>query len=164
MLDRKVIQYQCVCCNCGYQRQMNFSRTEAPKDEQVFQSFCERCSAETVWKRVQTKKLLREQKCKEQEKNLRNTIMQLCHTYGFQCRFLYESVIIKTPVCRWQYDYHRAKKTLYHESTTKINFATGNRADFHVQFRDKKISNEDLIAYIAEHDGKQNPATQKEEL
>lgn len=44
------------------------------------------------------------------------------------------------------------KKTLRHESTTKINFATGDYAFTHEQFRDQKMTFEEVIDYIAAHD------------
>ena len=68
------------------------------------------------------------------------------------CRFLYHSVIITTPLSGWCFDYHTPKKTLYHESTTKINFATGYYAKAHVQFRDRRMSPIEVIDYIANHD------------
>ena len=47
-------------------------------------------------------------------------------------------------------------KTLRHESTVKINFDTGDPAAMHYQFRDRKMSNADVIDYIANHDGRKN--------
>lgn len=79
-------------------------------------------------------------------------ITDYCNKYGFACRFLYESVIVTTPVSSWQFAYHENKKTLRHESTTKINFATGDYAFTHEQFRDQKMTFEEVIDYIAVHD------------
>ncbi|MBQ6119967.1 MAG: hypothetical protein IJK98_12090, partial [Clostridia bacterium] len=77
---------------------------------------------------------------------------QMCSEKGFSCRFLYQSVIITTPLAAWSFDFHLPKKTLYHESTKKINFATGNYAKTHVQFRDRKMTVNEVIEYIAAHD------------
>lgn len=52
----------------------------------------------------------------------------------------------------WCFDYHVPKKALYHESTTKINFATGDYAKAHVLFRDRRMSPIEVIDYIANHD------------
>ena len=75
-----------------------------------------------------------------------------CQQYGFQCRFLYESVIITTPISSWQFGYHESRKTLRHESTVKINFETGDYAKTHEQFRERKMTCLEVIDYIAEHD------------
>lgn len=72
--------------------------------------------------------------------------------YGFLYRFLYQSVIITTQLSDWCFDYHQSAITLYHESTIKINFETGNFAKAHVQFRNQKMSVPEVIDYIAAHD------------
>ena len=76
----------------------------------------------------------------------------MCSERGFSCHFLYQSVIIITPLAAWSFDYHLPKKTLYHESTIKINFATGDYAKTHVQFRDRKMTVNEVIEYITAHD------------
>jgi len=64
--------------------------------------------------------------------------------------------IITTPVATWAFDYHQKLKTLRHESTIKINFDTGDPAAMHYQFRNRKMSNSDVIEYIADHDERKN--------
>ena len=88
----------------------------------------------------------------EEEATLRQEIVEKCERMGFACRFVYESVVILTPVSSWQFDYHRRLKTLRHESTVKVNFKTGDPAFTHEQFRDRKMSNDEVIDYIAAHD------------
>lgn len=39
---------------------------------------------------------------------------------------------------RRHFDYHRPRKTLYHESTIKVNFVTGDYAKSHKQFKSEK--------------------------
>ncbi len=78
--------------------------------------------------------------------------MALCNEKGFSCRFLYQSVIITTDLSDWCFDYHLSRITLYHESTIKINFTTGNYAKAHVQFRNRKMTIPEVIDYIAKHD------------
>ena len=83
---------------------------------------------------------------------MRNSIVAKCNQHGFKCRFLYQSVIIATPISDWSFDYHTSRITLYHESTEKINRETGNYAKSHVQFRNKKITPVEVIDYIVGHD------------
>lgn len=56
--------------------------------------------------------------------------------------------------------FYNSRKTLRHESTVKINFETGDYAKTHEQFRDRKMTCEEVIDYIAEHDKwrAQNPS------
>ena len=82
----------------------------------------------------------------EEEATLRQEIVEKCERMGFACRFVYESVV------SWQFDYHRRLKTLRHESTIKVNFKTGDPAFTHEQFRDRKMSNGEMIDYIGAHD------------
>ena len=93
-----------------------------------------------------------ELRAKEEEATLRQGIAKKCEQMGFTCRFVYESVIVSTPISSWQFDYHRRLKTLRHESTVKWNFKTGDPAFTHEQFRDRKMSNDEVIDYIAAHD------------
>ena len=88
----------------------------------------------------------------QQEEALRQSILGQCAALGFQARFLYQSVIITTPISLWQFDYHSKLKTLRHESSVKVNFATGDPAFTHEQFRDRKMSIAEVIDYIATHD------------
>ena len=48
--------------------------------------------------------------------------------------------------------HHESRKTLRHESTHKINFETGDYAKTHEQFRNRKMTCEEVIDYIAAHD------------
>ena len=52
----------------------------------------------------------------------------------------------------WCFDYHQSRITLYHESTVKINFETGDYAKSHLQFANRKMKPLDVIDYIAAHD------------
>ena len=40
----------------------------------------------------------------EEEATLRQEIVEKCERMGFACRFVYESVVISTPVSSWQFD------------------------------------------------------------
>lgn len=101
--------------------------------------------------------LTRKQKAKlrqeAEEAELRETIRKRCALYGMSCRFYLESVIIYSPVAKWQFAYHDRLKTLWHESTVKINFETGDYAAMHNQFRNRRLTCEEVIDYIAGHDG-----------
>jgi hypothetical protein len=101
---------------------------------------------------VLTRKAAAELRRQEAERQLRQSITDKCTELGFTCRFYYQSVIISTPVCDWNFDYHQPRITLYHESTVKINFQTGDYAKCHVQFKDRKIKPLEVIDYIAAHD------------
>ena len=92
---------------------------------------------------VLTKKIAADLRRQEEERQLQESIVRKCESYGLSCRFLYRLVIITTPVSSWQFDYH--------ESTVKINFQTGDPAKVHVQFS-KKMSINEVIDYIAAHD------------
>ena len=143
---------QCQCAVCGAVSQQHFLIGEVPEIDQAFRVFCKNCNEETEHFLSLTKKRKVELKRIAEEAALREEIEQICRDNGFSCRFLYQSVIITTPLSDWAFDYHRTKKTLYHESTVKINFATGNYAKSHVQFREKKMTNSEVIRYIASHD------------
>lgn len=144
--------YECECSNCGSKRQLAFHEEPYPEIGERFLYVCPVCSKETEHGRVLTKKAAAELRRKQQESDLRRSIAEQCAAHGFQCRFLYESVIITTNLSDWCFDYHKSRVTLYHESTFKVNFATGDYAKSHVQFRDKKMSPTEVIDYIAEHD------------
>ena len=145
--------YECECLKCGRKAQIAFQAEPYPEIGETFVRFCPSCSEETQMTRVLTKKAAAELRRRQAEADLRQSILDRCAEYGFQCRFLYQSVIITTPLSDWCFDYHAVKKTLYHESTTKINFATtGDYARAHVQFRDRRMTPIEVIDYIADHD------------
>lgn len=145
-------QYLCECLSCGFHRQQHFIEEPYPEFGDIFPAYCPNCNNEQDHTRMLTRKAAAElRRCQEEEK-LKNSIIALCEGYGFKCRFLYQSVIITTPIADWCFDYHETRKTLYHESTTKVNFATGDYAKAHTQFKGKKMSVEQVIEYIAKHD------------
>ena len=143
--------YMCTCLKCGLQANYPFHEPYPQYGEQ-FVPTCKYCKEDTTQTMTLTKKVEKELRKQQAEANLRSSIIDYCKKYGFSVRFLYESVIITTPVSTWQFLYHDDKKTLYHESTVKINFKTGDYANMHVQFRDRKMTNEEVIDYIAAHD------------
>ena len=144
--------YECACQTCGRKTQVPFQAEPYPEIGEFFTRFCPTCSEETQMTRVLTSKAAAELRRRQAETDLRQSILDRCAEYGFQCRFLYQSVIITTPLADWCFDYHVPQKTLYHESATKINFATGDYAKAHVQFRDRKMTACEVVDYIADHD------------
>ena len=144
-------QYLCECQRCQAQQSYFFDEP-FPSMGDVFDQFCKNCGEITAHTRVLTRKARAEAHADQEEQALRQSIIAHCKHYGFQCRFLYESVIITTPISSWQFGYHESKKTLRHESTIKINFETGDYAKTHEQFRDRRMSCIEVIDYIAEHD------------
>ena len=145
--------YECECLKCGRKAQIAFPSDPYPEIGEAFVRSCPSCSEETQMTRVLTRKAAAELRRRQAEADLRQSILDRCAEHGFQCRFLYQSVIITTPLSDWCFDYHAVKKTLYHESTTKINFATtGDYARAHVQFRDRRMTPIEVIDYIADHD------------
>ena len=144
--------YECECQICKKQDQQRFFAEPYPEHDKLFECFCKSCQANTPHRRVLTRKLRAELRRIQAEKDLRQSIVDNCAEYGFSCRFLYQSVIVTTPVADWCFDYHQPKITLYHESTIKINFETGNYCKAHCQFRDKKMKPNEVIDYIASHD------------
>ena len=145
-------QYECVCMSCGAHRTITFREEPYPKPKEVFTWMCHSCGCNTDHTRAMTRKTLAELRRAQKEEDLRNSIVQDCEQYGFSCRFLYQSVIITTPISDWCFDYHTSRITLYHESTVKINFATGDYAKSHRQFTNRKMTPHEVIAYIASHD------------
>jgi hypothetical protein len=132
-----------------------FPDESCPQIGEEFSSSCSICNKETPHKRgkrVQTRKEAAELRRQEAELQLRQSIIDKCTELGFTYRFCYQSVIITTQVCDWCFDYHQPRITLYHESTVKVNFKTGNYAKSHTQFRDRKMSPLEVIDYIASHD------------
>ena len=144
--------YECECMNCGAKRQIAFKVEPYPEIGDVFIFACSSCGEETQHTRSLTQKAAAELRRKQQEADLRNSIVEKCSAYGFKCRFLYQSVIVTTNLADWCFDYHESRITLYHESTVKINFKTGNYAKAHVQFEKRKMKPLEVIDYIASHD------------
>ena len=145
-------QYECVCLSCGNRKQIGFSAEPYPALGQVFSHECGICKEERNFTRVFSKKASAELRRKEAELKLRQSIEDRCALHGFRHRYLYQSVIITTPLSDWCFDYHQRMVTLYHESTVKINFKTGDYAKSHVQFRGRKMSPAEVIDYIAQHE------------
>lgn len=144
--------YECKCLDCGGITQVRFETEPYPEYGQEFLFYCKSCNREAFFSRTLTRKTANELKKKQAESDLQQSIVERCNHYGFQYRFLYQSVIVTTPLSDWCFDYHHNKITLYHESTTKINFATGDYAKAHVQFQNRSISPVEVIDYIASHD------------
>ena len=144
--------YESECLICGKKTQIAFSTEPYPKYGELFRHFCSTCEADTDHTRTLTKKTASQIRKNQAEHRLREEIITLCKAKDFSCRFLHQSVIVTTDLSDWCFDYHQSKITLYHESTTKINFATGNYAKSHVQFRNRKISISEVIEYIASHE------------
>lgn len=144
--------YESECAVCGRKTQVAFSAEPYPEYGDCFQHFCPLCGEKTEHRRTLTKKTAAQLRRDHEEQRQREEIMVLCEKEGFSCRFLYQSVIITTDLSDWCFDYHQKRITLYHESTTKINFATGNYAKAHVQFRNRKMTIPEVIDYIANHD------------
>lgn len=145
-------QYECECLTCGKNNQIAFDSEPYPQYGETFIKYCTKCGADTSHTRVLTKRMATELRAAEREQALRQSIVSKCSEYGFQHRFLYQSVIITTPLSDWCFDYHQSRITLYHESTIKINFAIGDYAKAHIQFHDRKITPLEVIDYIAAHD------------
>ena len=143
--------YLCECTTCHTRQQYAFDEPYPDIGESFLQQ-CNHCCEMTPHSRVLTRKAMAELRAKEEEAALRRGIVEKCELMGLTCRFVYESVIVSTPISSWQFDYHRRLKTLRHESTVKWNFKTGDPAFTHEQFRDRKMSNDGVIDYIAAHD------------
>lgn len=144
-------QYECECSQCGNISQISFEET-FPEYGELFIKYCKVCEEETTQTRTLTKKTITELKRNREEEELKTSIIEACDKYGFKCRFLFESVIISTPIANWSFFYHDSKITLRHESTIKVNFETGNYAKTHIQFKDRKMKPVEVIDYIAAHD------------
>ena len=143
--------YVCECQVCHTQQQYAFEEPY-PALGAIFSRPCNACCDVTPHTRVLTKRAQKELRAQQEESALRQVILDQCVALGFQARFLYQSVIITTPISSWQFDYHSKLKTLRHESSVKVNFATGDPAFTHEQFRDRKMSIAEVIDYIAAHD------------
>ena len=140
------------CLRCGLVRQLTFFQEPYPEYGDVFHYFCKSCQDTTEHTRTMTRKTASELRRKQIEQDLRQSIIDKASEYGFTCRFLYQSVIITTHLADWCFDYHENKITLYHESTVKIHFKTGDYAKAHKQFAERKMSPLEVVDYIAEHE------------
>jgi len=103
--------------------------------------------------RVLTRKTQAELRRRQEEEDLKKSISDQCARHGFTCRFLYQSVIITTPLADWCFDYHEKYKTLYHENTPNTKYLTGHYVKAHTQFNGKKMTVSAVIEYIASHEG-----------
>ena len=144
-------QHICTCLKCGGQNHLHFDKPYPQYGDQ-FIRYCKHCEADEPQTMTMTRKVATELRKQATEEALKQSIIDHCQKYGFACRFLYESVIITTPVSSWQFQYHDSRKTLRHESAVKVNFKTGDYAKTHEQFRDRKMTCEQVIDYIAAHD------------
>lgn len=149
---KEMRHYECKCLQCGNKKQIAFQETPYPEYGDIFFHECRVCMKSTEFTRVLTRKTAAELRKRAAEKELRQSIEEACEAFGFSCRFLYQSVIVTTPLSDWCFDYHESRITLYHESTYKINFETGNYAKAHVQFKDRKLTPLEVIRYIAGHE------------
>lgn len=150
-LNHCMRQYLCECTACGGRKSFQFDEPY-PEYGDTFIRHCDLCVADTLFTRVLTRKARAEMNSLKEEQQLQEKIRQKCAEYGFSCRFYLESVIITTPIASWQFAYHEKLKTLRHESTVKVNFDTGDPAAMHYQFRNRKMSVDEVIDYIAAHD------------
>lgn len=147
---------QMKCGICGQLRQIPNGERVVLSEGDMLELFCRVCGKDTVHVRVLTKKEQAEIRRNELENSLKKGIVDRCSQYGFSAKFVYQSVVIQTDLSKWSFDYHDGKKTLHHESTVKINFNTGMPAKTHIQFKDKKMTNEEVIDYIYRHDVSRN--------
>lgn len=144
--------YECECLQCKLKKQIAFQAEPYPNFGDIFLLNCPFCGRITEHTRVLTRKTAIEIRKAALEKDLRKSIEDCCNSYHFSFRFLYQSVIITTPISDWSFDYHTSRITLYHESTYKLNLATGDYAKSHIQFRNRKMTPIEVIDYIASHD------------
>lgn len=110
-------------------------------------------ASKTAQPPILTRKMKAKLRREAEEAELKEKIRKRCILYGMSCKFYLESVIIHSPIAKWQFAYHDRLKTLWHESTVKINFETGDYAAMHNQFRNRRLTCEEVIDYIARHDG-----------
>lgn len=145
-------QYLCECSACKKQYALRFDQEPFPILGETFSRQCPGCGIETPFQRAATRKARSELRAIEEERALREAISAECGRRGFSCEFLYQSAVIRTPVAHWKFDYHMARKTLWHESTYRVNLETGVPAVRHKQFEEKKLSWQEVIDYIDRHD------------
>ena len=122
-------QFVCECLNCGLKKTRQFKEEPYPEYGEVFVAHCKVCDSD------------------------QKSISDQCARHGFTCRFLYQSVIITTPLADWCFDYHEKYKTLYHENTPNTKYLTGHYVKAHTQFNGKKMTVSAVIEYIASHEG-----------
>ena len=144
--------YECECLICRTKSTVIFYDEPYPEVGQEFLHPCSSCGKETCFTRSMNKKAFAELHRRQQEDDLKRSIILKCEEYGFQYRFLYQSVIITTALADWCFDYHQSKKTLYHESVYKFNRETGDYVKSHCQFRNRKMTAPEVIEFIASHE------------
>ena len=144
--------YECRCLTCGHNKQIAFLQEPYLNVGDQVLNYCKICMKETPHVRIMTHKAKAELNQKNEELIMKNAITDQCNQLGFTCRFVLQSVVISTPLADWCFDYHQPRKTLYHESTIKINFETGDYSNSHRQFVDRKMSTRQVIEYIAAHE------------
>ncbi len=142
---------ECKCLKCDFITQVYFEQEDVPLYGDRFLHRCKKCCEETVFTRVLTKRLRREW-CKTYDERVLADIAAKCSEYGFTYRVVFQSVVIQTPLSKWSFDFHVAKKTLYHENAVKYNRKTGNYAQAHAQFRDRRMRCTAIIDFIAAHE------------
>lgn len=140
-------QYPVECCVCGKQHQI-ICKEPYPQYGDKLSCSCPDCEKETEHTLVLTNKIRKELNQQAAEEKLKEQIRDRCSFYGFTCRFFLQSVIIQTPVAKWQFDYHEKLKTLRHE-----NHLYKGQGCMHYQFRDRKLGNVEVVDNIASHDG-----------
>ena len=131
-------QFVCECLNCGLKKTRQFKEEPYPEYGEVF---------------VEHRKVSDELRRRQEKEDLKKSISDQCARHGFTCRFLYQSVIITTPLADWCFDYHEKYKTLYHENTPNTKYLTGHYVKAHTQFKGKKMTVSAVIEYIASHEG-----------
>ena len=146
-------QFVCECLNCGLKKTRQFKEEPYPEYGEVFVAHCKVCDSDQNHTRVLTRKTQAELRRRQEEEDLKKSISDQCARHGFTCRFLYQSVIITTPLADWCFDYHEKYKTLYHENTPNTKYLTGHYVKAHTQFNGKKMTVSAVIEYIASHEG-----------
>lgn len=105
-------QFVCECLNCGLKKTRQFKEEPYPEYGEVFVAHCKVCDSDQNHTRVLTRKTQAELRRRQEEEDLKKSISDQCARHGFTCRFLYQSVIITTPLADWCFDYHEKYKTL----------------------------------------------------
>ena len=142
--------YECECLSCHSKQQLGFNEPYPEYGDQ-FAYFCKLCGKESIFSRVLTRKAQSELRRKQDEADLQSGICEYCKSYGFECRFYLESVIINTPVSMWSFNYHEKEKVLRHENRRPVHDDMGGYVKTHEQFR-RKASWKEIIDYIYRHD------------
>lgn len=102
-----VRHYECECLICRAKSTLIFHEEPFPEVGQEFLYHCPSCGKETYYTRSMNKKAIAELHRKQQEEDMKRSIILKCDEYGFQYRFLYQSVIITTALADWCFDYHQ---------------------------------------------------------